>query len=173
MNYFEFYDLTVQFKLDKKQLKRKFLQNSKKYHPDFHTMASQQEQNKVLELASLNNEAYQTLSDDFKCLRYVLELKGLVGEGIKQNLPPRFLMEMMAINEQIMELKFEPDPSTKNEVNHKILDMEKRMKIAIDPILGRYKESASKQKDLNQILNFYLKNQYLKRLRENLKQVRE
>ena len=62
-----------------------------------------------MELSTVNNKAYQVLSDPQKRLHYILELKGVFKEGENYLLPQTFLMEMMEVNEDLMDLQFEPD----------------------------------------------------------------
>nr|WP_199082508.1 Fe-S protein assembly co-chaperone HscB [Pedobacter sp. ASV19] len=109
MDYFELYGLSLSFNPDPAVVKQKFYELSKKFHPDFYIMESQEKQEEVLELSTLNNKAYQILSDPQKRLHYILELKGLLTEGENYVLPQSFLMEMMEVNEALMELEFEPD----------------------------------------------------------------
>src|ERR1700761_5230210 len=104
MNYFEFYGLHESFTLDDSLLKKKFYQLSKEYHPDFYANEDETKQQEILELSTLNNKAYQTLSDPAKRLEYILRLHNLVSEGAKPQLPSDFLMEMMDINERLMEV---------------------------------------------------------------------
>ena len=61
MNHFEFFQLPEQFDVDTTLLKQRFLENSRKYHPDFHTLQDAAAQVKMLELATQNNLAYKTL----------------------------------------------------------------------------------------------------------------
>ena len=99
MNYFEFYDIPISFKIDAAALKRTFYRLSKKYHPDFFTQESEEKQAEILQLSSLNNEAYQTLSNFDRRMKYVLDLKGVLAEEGQNQIPQAFLMEMMEINE--------------------------------------------------------------------------
>ena len=59
MNYFEFYELEPQFFIDENLLKKKFYDLSKKFHPDFHANKSEEEQDKILELSTINNQAFE------------------------------------------------------------------------------------------------------------------
>ncbi|HNI46089.1 MAG TPA: hypothetical protein PK230_15405, partial [Chitinophagales bacterium] len=72
-NYFEFFDLPVSFLLDEQQLKQRFLRNSKRYHPDFYTLATADEQEYALQMPTLNNEAYRTLASQDQRIMYVLQ----------------------------------------------------------------------------------------------------
>jgi molecular chaperone HscB len=50
------------------------------------------------------NKAFTTFQDPDKTIKYVLQLKGLLEEEEKYELPPDFLMEVLEINEELMEL---------------------------------------------------------------------
>ena len=50
MNYFEFYDIPVSFKIDKSVLKKKYLVKSKKFHPDFYTNESPSKQEEIMQV---------------------------------------------------------------------------------------------------------------------------
>jgi molecular chaperone HscB len=63
MNYFEFYELPVTFIGDDGEVKKKFLENSRKYHPDFYVNESKEQQDDMLGLSTLNTKAFQTLTD--------------------------------------------------------------------------------------------------------------
>src|ERR1700712_2286701 len=99
MNYFEFYELPESFILDDAIVKKKFYQLSKQYHPDFYANEDEAKQQEILQLSTLNNKAYQTLSDPYKRLEYILRTHELLQEGAKPQLPSDFLMEMMDLNE--------------------------------------------------------------------------
>ena len=170
MTYFEFYDIPISFQVDEPALRRIFYQNSKKYHPDFHTLADDPKQAEMLEMATLNNEAYQTLSDPDRRMRYVLNINGLLetgGEG-KQEMPREFLMDMMDINELLMELEFDFDPERYKQVLNALEMLENELLGAIQPILERYPNGQDTAADLRAVLEFFLKKRYLLRIRENL-----
>ena len=96
MNYFELYEIPVSFKVDEATLKRKFYDLSKRFHPDFYINEPAEKQQEILDLSTLNNKAWQVLSNPLKRIEYVLELKGVMAEEGQYQLPPDFLMEMMS-----------------------------------------------------------------------------
>ncbi len=49
MNYFELFEIPVQLKVDTRQLGKKYFELQKKYHPDFFTQSTPEEQAEVLE----------------------------------------------------------------------------------------------------------------------------
>lgn len=169
MSYFEFYDLPISFHIDEAALRRTFLQNSRKYHPDFHTLADEAQQAEMLELSTLNNEAFKTLSDLDRRIRYMLEWKGLLGDEHQQPaLPQDFLMEMMDINESLMELEFEPDPARYEQVLSTVKALEANLLVDVQPILEDYTDSDSNTDSLLVVRDYFLKKRYLLRILENL-----
>ncbi|MDX2068780.1 MAG: iron-sulfur cluster co-chaperone HscB C-terminal domain-containing protein [Haliscomenobacter sp.] len=167
MRFFQFFDLPVRFVLDEADLRKRYLSNSKKYHPDFYTLESDAKQAEILQLSSLNNEAYRTLSDFDQRMKYILEEKGLLVEG-QNEIPKNFLLEMMDINEQLMELEFDFDQAVFETVKQGVESAEKELLDEVEGLIQGYSEEKSSAEELNQIKNFYLKKRYLLRIKENL-----
>lgn len=168
MNYFSFYNIPVSFQVNKKRLKRIFYANSKKYHPDFFTLENEEKQSEILELSTLNNEAYKTLSDFDKRMKYVLDLKGILAEEGKNKVPPDFLMEMMDINEELMELQFDFEEHKFQQVSNALKNLESDIYQDISTIVETYDDAIATETDLILLKNFYLKKRYLLRIKENL-----
>ena len=168
MNYFEFYDIPVGFEVDESALKRIFYANSKKYHPDFFTLAEEEKQAEILELSTLNNKAYHTLRDFDLRMKYVLDLKGILQEEGKNQIPQDFLMEMMDINEALMELEFDFDEEAYKKVKIQLQGIENELFASVADILKDYTDEEADGGALEQIKEYYLKKRYLLRIRENL-----
>jgi molecular chaperone HscB len=167
MNYFEFYQIPVNFKVDARALKRKFYALSKEYHPDFHTDKSEEEQARILELSSLNNKAYNTLKDFDLRMKYVLNLKNLLHESTDK-LPQSFLMEMMDVNEVLMDLEFDEDTSKLNGVKESVNQMKISFLDEVSNIIDSYDDTKSTDEELSLIKNYYLKQRYILRIQDNL-----
>ena len=169
MNYFEFYKIPIAFFLEEKALKKQFYKLSKQYHPDFYTLESEEKQAEVLELSTLNNEAYKTLSNFDKRMKYILELKGALAEEGKNKIPQLFLMEMMDINEALMELEFDFEEEAFKKTKAEVAAKETALLNEIEPVLRAFDSNPEKfNQNLNQIKGHYLKKRYLLRLQENL-----
>src|SRR5580698_11503061 len=104
INFFEFYGIPESFHPDVAHLKKEFYKLSKQYHPDFYANEADEKQQEILELSTINNKAWQTLSNPAKRLEYILRQHELLVDGAKPQLPSDFLMEMMDINERLMEV---------------------------------------------------------------------
>ncbi len=168
MNYFEFFNIPVSFQVDQDALRRRFYENSKKYHPDFHTLANAAQQADMLEKSTLNNEAYQTLSDPDRRMRYVLQLNGLLPEEGQQTVPQDFLLDMMAINEGLMELELDFDPDRYQTLLAELENLENTLLESIRPLLETSSETGPDKPALHAVLDYYFKKRYLLRIRENL-----
>lgn len=167
MNYFEVFGLPISFRIDEDELRRRFYDNSKRYHPDFHTLADQALQAEMLERSTLNNEAFQTLRDPNRRIHYLLKLFGLLAEeGEQEKMPQDFLLEVMEINEQLMELEFEFDASQYERVKALVQNLEDGLDQKIQPVLNSW--TPEQEKILEQVRDFYFKKRYLLRIKENM-----
>ncbi|GAB3204293.1 molecular chaperone HscB [Pontibacter aydingkolensis] len=168
-NYFEFYNIPESFILDEKALKAKYYQLSREYHPDFYANEPQQKQDEILQLSTQNTNAYRTLSNPDLRMQYILKEHGLLEEG-KNELPSDFLMEMMELNEELMELEFDFDAAKLHEIGEKSSGLMATMDNDILPMLQRYPElhGLTKEEALQEIKTYYLKKKYLLRIQETL-----
>jgi molecular chaperone HscB len=170
VNYFEWYQIRPAFQIDLPALKKRYYALSRELHPDFHTQASAEQQDEMLQRASLNNEAFKTLSDPDLRMRYVLELYGLLGdENAAPALPQAFLMDMMEINEALMELEFEPDAGKAEVLKNNVQVIENQIFEEVLPLLEQVPETDWPEADLKKVRDYYLKKRYLLRIQENLR----
>lgn len=170
MNYFEFYNIPVSFKPDQNLIKKKFYAFSKEYHPDFYVNDSEEKQKEILELSTLNNKAYQILSNPEKLIGYVLELTGELTEGEKYELPSDFLMDMMELNETLMELEFDENKLKLQELTEKVEIIDKQLKKEKESLIPHYDlvENQEKQDVLRKIKDLYYRQKYLLRIKESI-----
>jgi len=168
-NYFDFYGLPIQFNPDQIAVKTKFYAFSKQFHPDFYANESEEKQQEVLDLSTLNNKAYQTLSNAKKRLKYVLELKGIVETDEGYQLPQSFLMEMMDVNEALMDLEFEADAEKLAQVKRDVDAIEKNLVNELNDLISRFDSDPTASDALLPSIkdNFY-RQKYVDRIRERL-----
>ncbi len=168
MNYFEFYELPVSFHPDQNLVKRKFYTLSKEFHPDFYVNEPEERQQEILGLSTLNNKAFQTLSDEYKLLAYILQIKGELEEGEKYTLPQDFLMEMMEVNEGLVEL--EADEEQVKKVTQEVDDLETRLNNELATLTQTFDHAVvpDQKAILLQIKDIYYRKKYLLRIRESI-----
>jgi molecular chaperone HscB len=167
MNYFDFYDIPESFHPDQAALKKTFYRLSKQYHPDFYANEDNAKQQEILELSTLNNKAFQALSNPNKLLEYILRLHDLVSEGAKPQLPSDFLMEMMDINERLMEVE---DRQQLGHITGEVLAIEGDINEELAGLTNDYEQldDTTKENRLNDIANLYYRQKYLLRIKESL-----
>ena len=164
MDYFELYEMPVSLQVDKKYVQKKYFELQKKYHPDFFSNESAEEQADVLEKSSIINKAYKTFQNDDETIKYVLQIKGLLEEEEKYELPPAFLAEMMEINETLMEV----DDSTLEETETKINQLQKHLYAEVQINIEYYNQENTTNEQLLLVKDYYFKKKYLKRILERL-----
>ena len=171
VNYFAFYGLPESFLLDEAALKTKYYQLSRELHPDFHAQDTPAAQAESLRLSTLNTDAYRTLLDPDRRMAYLLGQHGMLEEGSAQNqLPPDFLLEVMDLNEQLMELKFESDAVVTTNLEAEVTALADTLDAGIQPVLTGYGQLPPDHRPaaLAQVKMYYLKKRYLLRLRQQL-----
>jgi molecular chaperone HscB len=166
MNYFELYSLPISLKPDPLVVKEKFYELSRKYHPDLHSMASEEDQGDMLEKASLVNMAYKTFLHPDETIKYVLQLKGLLEEEEKYQLAPDFLMEVLDLNEQALDVSEQADI---DRLTNTITNFQKEIYQPVEGIITNYQEGITTEKELLQVKEYYYRKKYLDRILAGLK----
>lgn len=172
MNYFELYGLPVLMKVDSAEIKQKFYQLSRRYHPDFHVQAGESEQGDVLEKSADVNKAYKVFQTTDDTIKYVLQLKGLIHDEEKYELDPEFLMEVMDINEELMELETNADNEALENCMMKTKELLTEIYNDVAPIVENYQEGVTTEKELLQVKGYYYKKKYLQRILDKIHQIR-
>ena len=170
MNYFEFYNIPISLSPDQAEIKRLFYEYSKAYHPDFHSEESDLTEEEAIQKSAYNNTAYKTLKDFNSRLKYFLELKEVIKPEDKDEIPQDFLMEMMDINERIMELQFDNNPIELDKLDTEVSEFENQLKQSVADLLE--KDNLDPQ-ELKTVKNFYYKQKYLRRIKENLEKIED
>jgi len=166
MNYFEIFGLPVQLKVDKGGLPKRFFELSRKFHPDFYANATPSEQHRALEITADLNKAFRTFQNDDDTLKYVLQLKGLLEEEEKYQLPPDFLMEVLEINEQLMDTA--DDPELRTNLQSAITNLHSEIYAPVKKIIENYDDAVTTEKELLQVKEYYYKKKYLNRITREL-----
>jgi len=160
MNYFELFSLPERPIIDRSVLSKKFFELQRKFHPDYHTDDTENEQLDILELSSAVNKAYTIFKDDQKTIAYYLQTKGFLEEEEKYNLPADFLMEMMEVNELL-------DDGEIAKVKALIADTEAQMDLQFHQIVANLSDNIA-QAEVLKIKDYYFRKKYLRRILDRL-----
>tara|TARA_R110002049_G_scaffold21045_12_gene77396 strand:- start:97 stop:633 length:537 start_codon:yes stop_codon:yes gene_type:complete len=112
-NYFELFDLPLDFALDQGKLGERYRQLQRELHPDRYAGASAHEQRLAVQYSSLVNEAYAALRKPLPRALYLLETAGMSSETVAaQPVDGGFLMQQMELREKLEEMDDLVDPET-------------------------------------------------------------
>src|ERR1700735_430034 len=131
MQFYDAFDLEPALSLDAEDLKRRFYERSRRWHPDKFSRASREEQEKALEMTAVLNDAFRTLRDPVARAEYFLKEKGF---ELSKEAPPELLEEVFELNMALEELK-EGDDSARPQLIE-ARDRCVAMRDAIDQTLG-------------------------------------
>ena len=103
-DYFCFFGLKEQFKIDLSALDQAYLSIQKEVHPDRHARGSDSEQRLAMQMVTLANTAYQTLKNPVQRGLYICQIHG-VDAQLETNtaMPAAFLMRQMDWRESLDE----------------------------------------------------------------------
>ena len=164
MDYFELFNIPVSLFVDASSIKKRFYELSRKYHPDFFSNTSEEEQSEALEMSAMLNKALKVLSNPEETIKYVLQLKGLLEEEEKYQLPPDFLMDVIELNELLMDAKMEGDEAKKTALKEQIANLQTEIYEPVKSIVEHYQEGITSEKELLQVKKYYFQKKYLARM---------
>ena len=101
-DYFRFFGLNQQFKIDLPALDQAYLAIQREVHPDRHARGSDAEQRLAMQMATFANTAFQTLKNPIQRGLYICQLHG-VDAKLETNtaMPAAFLMKQMDWREKL------------------------------------------------------------------------
>jgi molecular chaperone HscB len=112
-NYFQLFDLPVDFAVDLAQLGARYRQLQKELHPDRYAGASAHEQRLAVQYSALINEAYTTLRRPLSRVLYLLQLSGMTSADIAgQHIDGGFLITQMELREKLESMEGLIDPES-------------------------------------------------------------
>jgi molecular chaperone HscB len=102
MKFYEALGLEPKLALDSDDLKKRFYDRSRQWHPDRFSRASSEEKQRSEEMTSLLNDAFRRLRDPVGRAEYFLEESGL---ELAKDAPPELLEEVFELNMALEELR--------------------------------------------------------------------
>lgn len=109
-DYFALFQLKPQFKIDRQALESAYLTVQKQVHPDLHVQGSDAEKRISMQMATLANAAYRTLTNPIQRGLYLCAKNG-VDPQLETNtaMPAQFLMQQMEWRESLDEVRDQPN----------------------------------------------------------------
>ena len=102
MKFYEALGLEPKLAVDSEDLKKRFYDRSRQWHPDRFSRASSEEKQRSEEMTAMLNDAFRTLREPVSRAEYFLEESGL---EISKDAPPELLEEVFELNMALEELR--------------------------------------------------------------------
>lgn len=102
MQYYEALGMAPKLALDLEDLKKRFYDRSREWHPDKFSRAPEEQRQKALDMTALINDAYRTLREPVSRAEYFLKTHGL---ELSKEVPPELLEEVFELNMALEELR--------------------------------------------------------------------
>ena len=102
MRYYDALGLAPSLSLDAEDLKKRFYERSRQWHPDRFSRAGAAEQEQALEMTAVLNDAFRTLRDPVSRAEYFLKENGV---ELGKAAPAELLEEVFELNMALEELK--------------------------------------------------------------------
>jgi molecular chaperone HscB len=166
--YFDLFQIPIQLKVPKDTIKQKYFALSRQSHPDYFINSSTEEQQSALDNTARLNKALKTFNNQDETIKYVLEIKGLLEENEKYNLPTAFLMQMMELNEALSELQFDETDANKTNILQQVDEAETEIYEPVREIVENYKEGQTTEAELLLVKDYYFKKKYIERLKQQI-----
>ncbi len=164
-NYFQLFDLPVDFAVDVTQLGARYRKLQRELHPDRYAGASAYEQRLAVQYSALVNEAYTTLRKPLTRALYLLELTGMSRESIAaQQIDGGFLIAQMELREKLESMEGLIDPETV--LDHLVVEISDD----ITDLQGQFAQAYSVG-ELSPAASACVKMQYLDKLLQEAEQI--
>ena len=125
------------YRIDPRELERRYRELQKALHPDRHSSAPASHRRMNLSKAMEVNEAYRTLRDDLKRAQALLELHGVTGAADNSSADPEFLMEVMELRESLSEAKAAGDAAGVEALSERVESAREQAARALGERFGR------------------------------------
>ena len=102
MQYYEALGLEPRLAPDLEDLKKRFYDRSRQWHPDRFSRAAPEQRQQALDMTAVLNDAFRTLRDPVKRAEYFLKENGI---EVSKDAPPELLEEVFELNMALEETR--------------------------------------------------------------------
>ena len=120
MNYFQLFELPVDFDIDLVALENHYFAKQNMFHPDRYINSAAEMKDEAMKQSILLNDGYNTLKDDYKRAECLLSIAGINIDESDKLVAPETLMEIMDLQEQLIDMDLEQRNSLVKGLHEKI-----------------------------------------------------
>lgn len=170
MNYFELFDLPFQFDIEMARVSDSYLELQRTVHPDKFAHAGEHEKLIAVQKSAQVNDAFQTLKQPLLRAQYMLAEQGVDLQIEQKTLQdPAFLMQQMALREQLEDIAMLNEPDEQIEAfEQDINTLSSQLYQQLAPLLV-----SSCKIELENAANIVRKLKFTNKLREELDRLEE
>ena len=137
-DFFSLFQLPAQFDIDLSVLDANYRKLQAEVHPDKFVNATPAERMQSMQMATLANEAYQTLRQPTDRARYLLQLQGVAtDEEHNTSMPADFLMTQMEWREAMDDAKADKDIAALDRLLNEMRTQGKQLQLQMAQALAR------------------------------------
>jgi molecular chaperone HscB len=143
MRYYDALGLEPKLALEAEELKKRFYERSRQWHPDRFSRAAASEQAKALDMTAVLNDAFRTLRDPVARADYFLEQHGI---HPSKTPPPELLEEVFELNMALEELRGGDDSVRPQleQARERFTAMRGEIDARLSALFARYDDSGDK-----------------------------
>ena len=143
MRFYEALGLEPKLALDLDDLKKRFYDRSRQWHPDRFSRGTSEEKQRSEEMTSTLNDAFRTLRDPVSRAEYYLSQSGL---ELPKDAPPELLEEIFELNMALEELRGGDESAREQLVSaqERFTSMLGEADTNLTGLFGRYDETSDK-----------------------------
>jgi molecular chaperone HscB len=162
MQFYESLGLEPRLSLDADDLKKRFYEQSRQWHPDRFSRAPAAEQQRALDMTAQINDAFRTLRDPVTRAEYLLKQKGL---ELSKEAPPELLEEVFELNMALEELRGGDDSARPQleEAQTRFQAMRSEIDTTLSGLFAEY-DASREQKVLDEIRRALNRRRYISNL---------
>jgi molecular chaperone HscB len=144
MKFYDALGLEPKLALDPDDLKKRFYDRSRQWHPDRFSRASSEEKQRSEEMTSMLNDAFRALRDPVSRSEYFLRESGL---ELSKDAPPELLEEVFELNMALEELRGGDESAREQLVSaqERFTGMLGEADASLTGLFGRYDETSDKE----------------------------
>jgi molecular chaperone HscB len=171
MNYFDLFNIPVALQVDQELLRKRYVELGGTDIDTGEPVTSAGNEETPTRMSKLEN-AYRVLQDPDETIRYVLQLKQLMGVDEEYKPDPQFLMEVGDINEELVELELDENQEQLMNVEQKANRVLLKMYEDVAPIIESYQENTTTEEELLQVKDFYHQKKYVEGILDRIRGIR-
>ena len=143
MRFYEALGLEPKLALDSEDLKKRFYDRSRQWHPDRFSRGTAEEKQRSEEMTSTLNDAFRALRDPVSRAEYFLSQSGL---ELAKDAPPELLEEIFELNMALEELRGGDESAREQLISarERFAEMLGETDTALADLFGRYDQTSDK-----------------------------